>query len=331
MITRGLAVEIDMDELHEPSKNSKDRIERILLGIVVIAFAIAMILLEAKKGMQTTAVLLVISYLVGFMLLPLNRIYQKHRETPISNRTKLMVLLKSFLAIGGAWAIFIILGSSIYDLYWSYWVLLISYGTLQLIKAIELYFEEKHKYPDESRGKTLFRNALNILLLPIWLLPIMFLIYQSYTPPYQILLKELERPEGIAIVEITKQDELDKEIRPSMIRTKGRLHNYVGNSGKISALYREMEEQKINNLTYIEKLNYDKMKSIEDIRYALIPICSKHSEMFYIEDGHIPFIEMYPNGRCYVKGYTGSKRMIETFRIDISKEAVLLLFNDEKM
>ncbi|AOY77628.1 hypothetical protein [Clostridium formicaceticum] len=304
----------------EKTENS-DKLSLLLTGLIWTSGGLAVFLFMIKSFGYVLWIAASIAYIIGFLLKPLIMTVRESRDRLISFREKMVLGLKGFFVFSCVYATYVIFVSALYDLYWSYWVLL---GAFLLLAAMAKREQKKEddlaeEAQEEVKGFKRLKKA-GAILLSATLTTINF--YQFYVPYKAITLENLAIPDTISIQKI---DETDASHWGGYSLYLQRETILVNEEEILRKLIKSLEGMKVKNLRYIEELNYLKMQRMEKFYYSgYIDYegVSVYRETSSDTTKYIYGIEIYPNGSVYLLLATEGRRRIQNFSVALEYKMI---------
>ncbi|SDK91775.1 hypothetical protein [Natronincola ferrireducens] len=315
-------------------EEKQDRIFSVLTGITAVAGVAVVFLFFYRAFGHVLVGALTIAYITGFFMKPLITIIRESKDRLISLQEKLFLGLRALLILIGIQSAYMIFASPEYNLYWNYWIFV---GILLLLAWITGRENKKRKTDSEEeveeeelRGfKKLkkFKRVGGFLLSAIVALSN---FYSLYTPKKIIALEDLALPNYISMEE---RDEVEATYGSTAYLFQHRETITIDDEETLQKLIDSLEGKTLENIRYIEELNYMKMKGIESPYYrgythyegagSLKQACNGE------KTSYIYGLEIYPNGRVYLIMYTGGRRRwTENFQVELDYKIIETLLQE---
>ncbi|AKL95868.1 hypothetical protein CACET_c24230 [Clostridium aceticum] len=312
----------------EKAENN-DKISLLLTGLVWASGGLAVFLFMVNSFGYGIWIAASIACIIGFLLKPLMVTIRESRDRLISFREKMLLGLKVFLVFSWIQSTYLVFVSPLYDLYWSYWVLLGSFLLLAGIAGRENRKNQKDLKEEEKEEKKGFKELKKVgaILLSATLTTINF--YQLYVPYKAITLQDLVIPDSISIQKI---DETDAGYWGDFSLYLQRETILVNEEETLHKLIKSLEGTEVQNLRHIGDLNYLKMQRVENFHYSGYVDyegVNVYREISSDTTKYIYGIEIYPNGRVYLLLITEGRRRIQNFSVDLEYKMIEELLKGE--
>lgn len=326
-----------MREIEENQKELKDldKIEdKLLFTITGITWVAAIAALGAMLTNNIGTALFIsftIAFITGFLVKPLIVLVRESSKRLISFTEKYLLGVKGFIVFMGILCGYIIFVSPYYDLYWSYWGLILSFLLLLLMDFFKKKNNKEEAAEEEESRKSRFKKIKKAAYVMFSFLLTLPNFYQLYTKEQVITLEDLATPSYIQAREIDKIEAIHGS-GAFAFQEYETIH--INEEEILSSLIEELEGVTVENIRYIQGLNYSKMKRIEAPYYKLYVHYKQEDgvgifgESFDREKkgekkrSYIYGLEIYPNGRAYLKLATEGRTMLQMFPVNISDEVI---------
>lgn len=317
---------VENQNREETLEKTEDKLLSILTGITWVTALIAFAGILSKNIGIVVFICSGIALSTGLLVKPFIILFRESKERLISLKEKCHLALKFFLIFICMLCAYIIIVSPYYDLYWSYWGLIITILFLVLIERFRQQKSEEDLKEEDGKGRRFFKKAKSIGAFVLSIILALPNIYQLYTPKLTITLKDLEMPSRIEVDEV---DAVEAVYGRSTSLYQRHQTIFINREDDIRGLIEALEGITIENMNIIQELNYLKMQKIEApyyhlyLNYGNVNIMKevyKDEEKSKDTRRYIYSIEVYPNGRVYLEMVTGGKRRFQIFPVDMKDE-----------
>ncbi|MCC5911769.1 MAG: hypothetical protein JJT76_15210 [Clostridiaceae bacterium] len=311
----------------------KTSISTIILIIAVFFGVLTLFMLAGEHFNSGMLVFFYIACGLGFIIKPSVDMWENSKKRHITLQEKVLLGVRILLVAVAIQAFYIIFISLIYELYWSYWVLLLSFVLLAVVEKIqqstnqdeyneeaieaeEEQQEEQEQEQEETKGK-LWKKVKRLVYI---LISASLLYYQHYTPPYTLETESLILPKSVTVSLVEERQEPEPTGMFPHKRTEIMEENT--DEALITPLWQELQQGNIDNLRYINSLNYSKMKRVYGQYYSIYVAYEGTKRDLEAQGELIDFIYVYPNGKAYLSRYNFNRRRVEIFPVNIPMETI---------
>lgn len=294
---------------------NKDTIDRILEITVIVAVCILFlaIVLNIYQSDVVMFYCLLVIFGIESIIKPVKD-FLSNRKSFEGAKKKILLILKLLIAMTFIYTLYLILMSTNYALYYTYWIFLISLTSLIIVNYLSSRLETKKKLK-----KTITHKIFSLVFL---VLSTYLFVSYMYSPLRIIQVNELVRPNTLTVIENNHKERgrLGKENILEYMRNLKEIN--IKDKDIIEKIYAEMENKTLTNLRNISRLNYERMHSDQKIHYSVL---SNYGEVDFnsrkLEKGYVDRIDIYSNGLLVIRNINQDKKE-DKYMIKIPQEII---------
>lgn len=294
---------------------SKDTIDHILGITVIVAVSILFLAMILNIYQSDVIMFYCLSVIFGVesIIKPVKDVLLR-RKFSGRIKNKVLVILKFLLGTIFIYTLYLILMTTNYELYYTYWIFIIALTSLIITNYMSARLEIKDK------AKKFL--AQRIFSWVFFILSFSLLINYVYSSMKIIQVNELVKPSMLTVIEYNhverkKYGDLDffkfisnlKEIE-------------INDKDIIEKIYTEIEHRTLINLRNTSRINYERMHSDQKIHYIVL---TRYDEVAYIdqklENGYVNRIDIYLNGFLVIRNINKDKKE-DKYMIKIPQEII---------
>lgn len=240
--------------------------DKIFAAITLLAWLTMMATLLFRLPQQGIVIFYCMSiiYIISFFISPIYNYFNQRKSRNISMLETSLIITECILTFALITSLYLILMAKIYNLYYSYWVVIIGLILIPTLSDILDRIEKKDSGNHYVHG-TDYRKIISIVMLAI-LYGIILL--NTYSPASTISIKVQTRPKELVIKAMTSGS--SGKFGVNKISEK---HNIkIDDNELIAALFSEIESKPLNNIKNFDEYNFIRFKNHQDIYYSITTI-----------------------------------------------------------
>jgi FlaA1/EpsC-like NDP-sugar epimerase len=302
-------------------------VEYIMMAIVVICLIIAIVSrITGYYGMISFISLCAI-FMVIAIVSPVNNYFKKGIIN--NKRTIMLIFLRLVLVVMLIISWYEILFTKNYNLKYTYWAAVISLGSIMVLYFIQKLINDYENKKFNNKGY----NKLNIIgtTLLVFLIPsfYFFNFIQSFSrPKHHIVINALKVPEKISVYKLSK-DERDKKSAGFMPISE------ITSPEDIKKITKELERRSVVNITSIDLINFERMKSDSYPCYIMrFDYDNTNGLATKLENGYIEQMRVTSSRNIVMEEFTRKdesalfeKYYYDIYPVGLSKETVDMIFS----
>lgn len=301
--------------------------EYIMLAIVVICLIIEIVSRITGYFGMISFISLCVIFMVIAIVSPVDNYFKKGI---INNKSTIIIIfLRLVLVVMLVISWYKILLTKNYNLKYTYWAAIISISSIMIIYFIELLISDyRNKKANNKRYYKLNTIGSTLLVFLISSFYLFNLIQSFSRPKHHVVVNALKVPEKISVYKFSKN-----EFRRESVSVKP--ISEITSPEDIKKITKELEATSVGNITSIDLINYERMKS-DNYPYYIMRFDYDNTNGFItkLENGYIEEMMVTSNRNVAIEELISkeglalfNKYYYDIYPVGLSKETLDMIFN----